>query len=328
MCAKQQQTENAARPPAAKGHVSIVVWGALAANLAITVAKFIAATVTGSSALLSEAIHSTADTGNELLLILGSKLSRKPADRVHPFGRGQEIYFWGLIVALVLFALGGGLSIYEGVQHILEPHEIVEPLWNYVVLGCAFVFEGASFLLAAKTMRRSARRHRKKFLEETHNSRNPEHFIVLFEDAAALLGIVVAFAGVFASHALHLPVVDGAASIVIGLILTAAALVLAYECRSLLLGESADPEKVAAIESLVARDAAVDRVGHALTMYLGPDEILLNLEVDFKDDLSGSEIENAVERLETAIRTQHPDVRRIFLEATALARGRRGLRPA
>jgi cation diffusion facilitator family transporter len=308
-----------------KGHVSIVVWGALAANLAIAVAKFVAASVTGSSALLSEAIHSTADTGNELLLVLGSKLSRKPADRIHPFGRGQEIYFWGLIVALVLFALGGGLSIYEGIEHILEPHEIVDPFWNYIVLGCAFVFEGASFFLAAKTMRKSARRHRKTFFQETHNSRNPEHFIVLFEDAAALLGIVVAFVGVFASHRLHLPVVDGAASIVIGLILTAAALVLAYECRSLLLGESADPEKVAAIESLVAKDPAVDRVGHALTMYLGPEEILLNLEVDFKNDLTGGDIEAAVARLESAIRREHPDVRRIFLEATALARVRRAI---
>src|SRR3954471_20202701 len=139
----------------AKGQVSIVVWGALAANVAITIAKFVAASVTGSSALISEAIHSTADSGNELLLILGSKLSRRPADALHPFGRGQEMYFWGLIVALVLFALGGGLSFYEGVQHVMDPHEIDNVAWNYVVLGCAFVFEGASFVLAARTMRKS-----------------------------------------------------------------------------------------------------------------------------------------------------------------------------
>jgi cation diffusion facilitator family transporter len=304
------------------------VWGALAANLAITISKFIAASVTGSSALLSEAIHSTADTGNELLLILGSNLSRKPPDRLHPFGRGQEIYFWGLIVALVLFALGGGLSFYEGVQHMLDPHEIENVTWNYVVLGCAFVFESASFALAAQTMNKSAKRLGKTFLQATHTSKNPEHFVVLFEDAAAILGIVVAFIGVFASHVLHLPILDGLASVVIGTILTAAALILAYECRSLLLGESAEPAKVEAIRALVAGDPAVDRVGQALTMYLGPNEILLNLEVDFKDPLSAADVEDAVARLEASIRSEHPDVQRIFIEARALARGKRGRTPA
>jgi cation diffusion facilitator family transporter len=300
--------------------VSIVVWGALAANLAITVAKYIAAGATGSSALLSEAIHSTADTGNELLLVLGSKLSRKPADRVHPFGRGQEIYFWGLIVALVLFALGGGLSIYEGVQHMLHPHPMASVLWNYVVLGCAFVFEGASFVLAAGTMRKSARRQRKSFWSATHDSKNPEHFVVLFEDAAALLGIVVAAIGVIASHTLALPIIDGIASVVIGAILTAAAFVLAYECRSLLLGESADAGKVQAIRALAMGDTAVERVGQALTMYLGPDDILLNIEVDFHNHLSAAEVECAVARLEALIREQHRDVQRIFIKPRSLGR--------
>ena len=298
--------------------MSIVVWGALAANVAITIAKYIAASVTGSSALLSEAIHSTADSGNELLLVLGSKLSRKPADRLHPFGRGQEVYFWGLIVALVLFALGGGLSIYEGVQHMLHPHPIDNVLWNYAVLGCAFVFEGSSFLLAVRTMRRSARRSRKSFWSATHDSKNPEHFVVLFEDAAALLGILVAAAGVFASQALGLPIIDGIASVVIGAILTVAAFVLAYECRSLLLGESADPKKVQAIRALATSDTAVNRVGEVLTMYLGPEEILLNLEVDFRDNLSVAEIERAVVRLEALIREQHRDVHRIFIEPRSL----------
>lgn len=300
--------------------VSTVVWGALAANLAIMVAKFAAASVTGSSALLSEAIHSTADSGNELLLVLGSKLSRKPADRVHPFGRGQEIYFWGLIVALVLFALGGGLSLYEGILHVIAPHEIQHVGWNYFVLGCAFVFEGSSFLLAVRTMHESAVRHRKTFLDATHDSKNPEHFVVLFEDAAALLGIVVAAGGVFASHTLHWPAADGIASIVIGVILTSAAFTLAYECRSLLLGESADPEKTVAIEQLVARDPSVERVGPPLTMYLGPEEILLNLEVDFKDHLSAGELEASVRRLESKIRAEHDDVQRIFIKATSLPR--------
>jgi cation diffusion facilitator family transporter len=306
--------------------VSIVVWGALAANTLITIAKFVAASVTGSSALLSEAVHSTADTGNELLLILGVRLSRKPADQVHPFGRGQEVYFWGLIVALVLFALGGGLSLYEGVQHIRDPHPIENVAWNYFVLACAFLFEGASLVIAARTMRRTARRTRKSFIEATHSSKNPEHFVVLFEDTAALLGILVAAAGVFASQALNMPVLDGVASLVIGLILTVAAVVLAYECRSLLLGESAEPEKLAAIRQLVAQDAAVERVGMALTMYLGPEEILLNLQVEFKHDLLAADIEVSVRRIEARIREHHPDIARIFIEAAAVARNPRGLR--
>jgi cation diffusion facilitator family transporter len=312
-------SQNPTRQRAPHAQVSIVVWGALAANLAISAAKYFAAGVTGSSALLSEAIHSTADTCNELLLVVGSKLSQKPADRVHPFDRGQEIYFWGLIVALVLFALGGGLSVYEGILHVMEPRKIEEVGWNYFVLGCALVFESSSFTLAARTMHKSAKRFRKTLIDAAHDSKNPEHFVVLFEDAAAILGILVAAAGVFASHTLGIPLADGAASIVIGLILTAAALVLAYECRNLLLGESADPEKLAAIRALVAGDHAVERVGQALTMYLGPDEILLNMQVDFKDTLSAREIEAAVQRLETAIRHQHPDVQHIFIEAASLA---------
>ena len=303
-----------------KRGVSIVVWGALAANLTITVSKFVAASYSGSSALLSEAIHSTADSGNGLLLLLGSVLSRKPADAVHPFGRGQEIYFWGLIVSLLLFGIGGGMSLYEGAQHILHPHAIEHAFWNYIVLSCALVFEGSSFLLAARQMRRFAKRSGKSFLRAVHSSKNPEHFVVLFEDAAAILGVLVAFGGVYASHVLHLPVLDGVASLLIGCILTVAALGLAYECRSLLLGESADPEKVRAIRRLASEDPAVDHVGEPLTMYLGPDEVLLNLAVDFKHQLSAAQVERAVQRLERALRVKHPDIVRVFIEARALGR--------
>jgi cation diffusion facilitator family transporter len=312
--AKQGRAQPAGR---GRGAVSIVVWGALAANVAIAVSKYIAAGSTGSSALLSEAIHSTADSGNELLLVLGSVLSRKPADRLHPFGRGQEIYFWGLIVALVLFGLGGGLSFYEGIQHVLDPHPIENAGWSYAVLGCALVFESASFALAAHTMHKIAKRRGLSFLAAAHRSHDPEHFVVLFEDAAAILGVLVAFIGVYASSSLGLQAADGIASILIGVILTAAALFLAYECRSLLLGESADPEKITAIRAIAGADPAVERVGRALTMYLGPEEILLNLELDFEDSLSAADVEAAVQRLERAIRAEHADVRRIFIEPTA-----------
>ncbi|HKU36768.1 MAG TPA: cation diffusion facilitator family transporter [Polyangiales bacterium] len=300
-----------------------MVWGALAANVAIAVSKYIAAIATGSSALLSEAIHSTADSGNALLLILGAVLSHKPADDLHPFGRGKEIYFWGLIVAVVLFGLGGGLSFYEGVQHVLHPHPIENASWNYVVLGCALVFESSSFAIAAHNMSQIAKRQGVSFLKAAHDSKDPEHFVVLFEDTAAILGVLVAFGGVYASHALQLPVLDGVASIVIGAILTTAALFLAYECRSLLLGESADPKQIASIRAIVAADDAVDRVGRALTMFLGPEEVLLNLEVDFKDDRDASQVEAAIRRIERAIRARHPNIHRIFIEAAALGGGRR-----
>lgn len=299
-----------------------MVWAGLAANLVIMIAKYAAASFTGSSSLLSEAIHSSADTGNGLLLVLGAKLSRKPADALHPFGRGQELYFWGLVVALVLFGLGGGLSLYEGIQHVIHPHPISHVAWTYAVLAVAFLSEGTSFIVAVRTMRRIARRDGKRFTEAVHDSKNPEHFVVLLEDAAALLGILVACAGVTGSHLLHQPVLDGVASIVIGLILTCAALMLAYECRSLLLGESADAGDVRDVRALVAHDPAVERVGAALTMCLGPEEVLLNLVVEFRDELSTAEIEAAIERLEAAIAQAHPEIRRIFIEAKSLLRGK------
>lgn len=294
--------------------VSIVVWGAVAANVALAMAKIVAAGATGSSALISEAIHSVADAGNGLLLVLGVKLSQKPADAVHPFGRGQEVYFWGLIVAVVLFGLGGGISLYEGVQHVIEPHPIANPLWSYVVLGCALLFEGASFALAVINMRKLAAAQSQPFFEAAHSSKNPEHFVVLFEDAAAIVGIVVAFVGVYASHALGMPALDGVASIIIGVILAVTALFLAYECRSLLLGEGADPHKVADIHALAARDPEVQRVGPPLTMYLGPDEVLLNLEVQVREGLTVEQTMACIQRVESTIRAHHGDVRRIFIE--------------
>jgi cation diffusion facilitator family transporter len=301
--------------------VSFVVWAGLAANLVIAISKFVAAGISGSSALLSEAIHSTADTGNALLLALGSKLSRKPPDRAHPFGRGQEIYFWGLIVALVLFGVGGGMSLYEGIRHVLDPRPIENVVWSYAVLAVALVAESSSFIVACRNMRRVAAREGKSFFAAVHGSKNPEDFIVLFEDAAALLGLAVAFAGVYGSHAWNMPVLDGIASIGIGAILTTAALLLAYECRSLLLGEAADPEQVERLRATVARDPAVERVGAALTMFLGPEEILLNLAVDFKDGLSSAQVEDAVQRLERAIRGLQPAITRVFIEAKSLTQG-------
>jgi cation diffusion facilitator family transporter len=304
-----------------KGSVSMVVWAAALANIGIALAKFVAAGISGSSALLSEAIHSTADTGNQLLLALGVRLSRKPADRGHPFGYSEEIYFWGLIVAVVLFGVGGGMSVYEGFTHIRQPRPLEDPFWSYVVLAVSLVFEGVSFSIAARRIYRDARARGERFMTAAHGSKNPEHFVVLFEDSAALLGLVVAFVGVYGSHTWNMPVIDGVASMLIGAILATTAVLLAFECRSLLLGESADPQKVAALSAIALADPAVRRVGEPLTMHLGPEDILLALDVDFKPELDAREITTAVARIEAQIRARHPDVRRVFIEARALQSG-------
>jgi cation diffusion facilitator family transporter len=299
----------------------VVVYAATAANLGIAVTKFVAAGVSGSSALLSEAIHSLVDTGNELLLLLGLKRSARPADAQYPFGYGKELYFWSLIVALLLFSAGGGMAFYEGVTHITNPQPLEDPFWAYVVIGAAALFEGTSFIIAIREFRR--RPGPKHLFAKVHRSKDPSVFTVVIEDLAALLGLLVAFAGVLASHLLHNPILDGVASIFIGMILAAAAVALAHESRSLLVGESASPNIVADICKAAARDPAVQRAHTPLTMHLGPREILLNLELDFREGISASEQVAAVSRIEEAIRAQHPAVTRIFIEARRPEEARR-----
>jgi cation diffusion facilitator family transporter len=289
------------------------VYAAAAANLGIAGTKFVAAGASGSSALLSEAIHSLVDTGNELLLLLGLKRSERPADAQFPFGYGKELYFWSLIVALLLFSAGGGMAFYEGVTHLTNPQPLEDPFWAYVVIGAAMLFESVSFIIAMREFRR--RPGPKRLFAKFHGSKDPSVYTVVIEDLAALLGLLVAFAGVFFGHLLHNPYIDGAASIVIGFILAAAAVALAHESRSLLVGESASPAIVADICKAAARDPAVQRAHTPLTMHLGPREILLNLELDFRDGISASEQIAAVTRIEEAIRKQHPAVTRIFIEA-------------
>jgi cation diffusion facilitator family transporter len=263
--------------------------------------------------MLSEAIHSLVDTGNELLLLLGMRRSEREADEQSPFGYGKELYFWSLIVAILLFGVGGGMAFYEGVIHLLHPQPLENPFWAYVVIAVAMVFEGVSFVVALRELKR--RPGPKKLLQKVHRSKDPAVFTVLIEDFAALLGLLVAFAGVFIGHWLNNPYVDGAASIVIGLILAAAAVALAHESRSLLVGESASPAIIADIRKIVSKDPAVQAARTPLTMHLGPHDILLNLDVEFRDGISASEQIAAVGRIEDAIRKRHPSVKRIFIEA-------------
>ncbi len=297
------------------------IFAAIGANFAIAITKFVAAALSGSSAMLSEGIHSLADTGNELLLLLGIHMSQKPADANHPFGRGKELYFWTLIVAMMIFTVGGGISIYQGVTHLLNLRPLKDPTWDYVVLGFSVVFEGFSWKVAFTEL--LATKGEKNFWEAVRTSKDPIVFTVLFEDSAALLGLVVAFVGIFLGHQFHNPAFDGIGSIVIGIILAVVAIVLAYESKGLLIGESADIETVNNIRRLAADEPAVERVMRTLTMHLGPDEVLLNLEIHFYIQLSSEEVALAVSRLEETIRTYHPEVKHIFIEAKSLAASRR-----
>ncbi len=295
---------------------TLIVLADIAGGLAVAVVKFVAAAVTGSSAMLSEGIHSLIDTGNGVFLWVGLKLSRRPADDEHPFGHGLELYFWSLIVAIFLFAAGGGMSVYEGIGHALRPHPIEDPTWNYVVLGCSAVFELAVLGISIRDFGR--RRRGRGVWETIHASKDPAGFTVLLENAAAVLGLVIAFVAVTLSRAFGLPALDGVGSILIGLVLAAVACVLAFESRSLLLGEGADPQAVADIRRLVESDAAVVRARQPLTMYFGPDQILVALDVQFRPRLTSEEMEEAVDRIEAAVRGRLPQVRHIFLEAESI----------
>ena len=293
------------------------LYGALAANLAIAIIKFIAAAISGSSAMLSEGIHSVVDTGNSLLLLLGLKKSKKPADAAHPFGHGKELYFWTLVVAIMIFAVGGGMSIYEGISHLRHPNPLQDPTMSYIILLVAMLFEGIAWAIAYRNF--SKTRVDKNFLRALRASKDPATFTVLFEDSAAILGLLIAFLGVYLSHRFNNPYFDGMASILIGLILAGVAVLLASESKDLLIGEGASRRTLESISEIANADQAVDRIGPPLTMHLGPYDILLAIDVDFRDELSASEVASAIARIESAIYNQHPEVRRIFIEAKSIA---------
>ena len=292
----------------------VAVFAAMAGNLAIAITKLIAAFFSGSSAMLSEGIHSIVDTGNGALLLVGLRQSRKPPDARHPFGHGKELHFWPLVVAIMIFALGGGMSVYEGVTHLMHPTHS-DPTWNYVVLGIAFVFESISSVFAFKAFRGELKGQSP--LAAIRNSKDPTSFTVLFEDTAALLGLVVAFLGIFLGSVLHNPYFDGMASIVIGLILAVVAAFLAYETKGLLIGEGVTPETLDSLRSIAAADPAVQELKKSLTMHFGPHEVLVTLDILFKRELTAEEITSAINRIEAAIRARHTEIKYVFIEAKA-----------
>jgi cation diffusion facilitator family transporter len=294
------------------------IFAAIAGNLAIAATKLVAAAFTGSSAMLSEGIHSIVDTGNGGLLLLGHRLSQKPPDANHPFGHGMELYFWSLVVAILIFALGGGMSVYEGVTHLAHP-QVHHSIWNYLVLGFAIVFESISFYFAFRAFRKEMGKH--GVYETIRTSKDPATFTVLFEDTAALLGLLVAFVGIFLGQLLENPYLDGVASIIIGVILAVVAGFLAYESKGLLIGEAVDPEVLKSIRTIAGEDPAVHAVRKSLTMHFSPNDVMLTLDIGFKKHLTAEKIAAAVNRLEKKIRDRHPEIKHIFIEAKSLYEG-------
>lgn len=294
----------------------LAIYAAIAGNMAIAVTKFVAAAFTGSSAMLSEAIHSLVDTGNGWLMLLGVRKSRKPPDAEHPFGHGHELYFWTLIVGVLVFAVGGGMSTYEGIMHILHPSRTENPVWSYSVLGIAAVFEGTTWIFGWKAF--SAERGRRGVLQAIHESKDPSSFTVLLEDSAALLGLIFAFLGIFLGNQFNMPSLDGVASVVIGLLLCSVSVLMVYESKGLLIGEALERECLRAIHKLVEDDPAVERVQHLHSMYLGPHEVLLTIELRFRSEIQMREVRRGIYRLKEAIKSQHPDVSRIFFGAESL----------
>jgi len=288
------------------------IYSALIANVAIAITKFIAASVTGSSAMISEGIHSLVDSLNEVLLLLGIKRSKQPADDKRPFGYGKELYFWAFIVSILIFGVGGGVSFYEGITHLQHPEIIENPFWNYIVLGIAFVLDGFSFITALKEFNRQ--RGSQPFWAAVKRSKDPSTFVVLFEDAADVLGLLVAFLGVFLGHQLQNPYFDGIASILIGLILTAVSVVLARESRGLLMGESLEVATMRQVVAVIEQDQAVVRVLRSPSMYMAPEEVILMLVIDFHNDLSTTDINQAISRIRETVKQKFPIINQLFIE--------------
>jgi cation diffusion facilitator family transporter len=289
-----------------------IVYIALAGNLLVAATKAVAAVVTGSSAMVSEAVHSFVDTGNQVLLLYGMRRAAQRADPEHPIGYGRELYFWSFIVALTFFALGAGVSIYEGILHLQQPEPIKQPVVNYVVLGLAFIFEGYSWLVSFRQFK--VAKGTLGYYEAFRKSKDPPLFMVLFEDSAAMIGICIAGAGTFIASYFEMPIFDGIASILIGVVLGCTAGLLARESKSLLIGERADPALTDSILRIAAQSSVVSRANGVLTVQLAPDQILAALSVESADDFMTPQIEAAVVEMEQKIRAAHPEVVSLFIK--------------
>ena len=298
------------------GSSKIAIYGAIAANSAIAVSKFVAAGFTGSSAMLSEGIHSLVDTGNGILLLLGIRLSKKPADDDHPFGYGKEIFFWSFVVAILIFALGGGIAIYEGIRHLLHPRELTNVSWNYVVLSLAMVFEGFALRIALREFK--PQRKGKSMMRALRDSKDTTTVAVVIEDTAALVGLMIAMLAVFLGHVTGWPYFDGLGSVLIGVLLISVSLFFAIECKALLVGEDLLAKDVEKINRILDEDPSVETYYRPLSLYFGPNDVLVDIDVNFTDELTADEIEKTIDRIESKIREALPVVNRIFIEAEGI----------
>jgi cation diffusion facilitator family transporter len=297
--------------PTSGWRANIVIYAALLANLGIAVAKFIAAAITGSSSMLTEGVHSLVDTGNQGLLLYGQYRAKRPPDAEHPFGYGRELYFWAFIVAILIFGLGAGVSVYEGWKHIEAPEPLHSPLINYIVLGIAFALEGTSWWIAMREF--AASKGDSPWWQAIRESKDPAGFIVLFEDSAALAGLTVAAAGVWASHAWGDPRIDGWASIVIGVILAGVAILLAREAKGLLIGERANPELIHEIRAMLEAEPCITAVNHVRTIHTAPDRVFVAISADFSDSLPMGEAESLIERIEHRLKEKLPQLSSIYI---------------
>ena len=300
-----------------------VIYAALIGNALIAVTKFAASVVTGSSAMLAEGIHSLVDTGNQGLLLLGLHKAKRPPDEKFPFGHGKEVYFWSFVVAILIFALGSGISLYEGVHHIFHPEPVENPMINYIVLGLALIFEGGAWFFAFKEFSRA--KGKWSYLQAVQRGKDPTIFMVLFEDSAAVLGLVVAFLGIWLGQVTGVVYLDGIATVIIGLILGGTAVWLAYETKGLLIGESANKEVVQSIREMARELSGVTHVNEVLTMHMGPEFILVNISVDFQDGVTSEVVEECVAQLDARIKAKHSLVKRVFVEAEARRKNKESL---
>ena len=294
-----------------------VIYAAILANLGIAAAKFIVAAITGSAAMLAEGIHSAVDTGNEFLLLVGERNSEKPPDKRHPFGYGKALYFWALLVALSVFSLGGGLSIYHGISALRHPEPLEDPMWNYIVLGISACFEGYSWNVSRKALN-ERRKAGASLWQTVHASKDASVFTVFIEDTAALLGLAIAAAGITLGYVFDSPYFDPAASVLIGLLLVGAAFALARETGALLVGEGIGTDATRRVCEILRADPSIEDVGKLLSMQLGPDEVLLTAAVRFNRGMRIDEVEAAIERLEKAVAAAYPAIRHIYFESGAL----------
>ena len=284
---------------------------ALLANLGIAASKFVAAAITGSSAMLTEGVHSVVDSTNQLLLMWGRKASKRPADKRHPFGYGRELYFWSFVVALLVFSLGAGVSVYEGIIHIMDPEPAVSPVIAYAVLLIAFLLEGWSTIEAYRDFKKA--KGKLGWIQAVLQSKDPPAFIVLLENGAAMAGIIAAALGLLLAQLTHNPFYDGAASVLIGIILAFTAALLAYESKALLIGEAADPDIVAALHRLVESRNEVSSVGEVLTVHGAPDRVTAMLSVDFEDHISARDVEAVIYSIEQEVAKEFPIVHRLYI---------------